>query len=444
MVTSATNTNSLSGVGSGIDTSALVTGLVNADSGTLNALKTKQSSTQSAVSTLSDISTMLGSLQSAVDALTTASGVGTYTGTSSSPAVAISSTGSALPGSYTMSVTQLAKAQRTYSTTYASPSTAFGQTSTLNIQVGSGAATAINIDATDTLDKVAGKISAAGLRIGASVFFDGTKYRLQIRGLDTGKDSAITFSQTGGYDLGLSAPENTVQKAQDSIVKIDGFDVQRPTNQIVGAIQGVTLALTAETTAPVDVTIASDAGGLAAKIQSVVTTYNSVLSKINTAAGHGTAKASNSVLASDSTLRSISNRLSTTLQTIAGSGKYSTLGLVGLSLQRDGTLALDSGKLTAALSADPNAVTALFAGNGTTVGVMGTLSKAIKTFNQTGTGVLAQHTSDLQTRVTNMNDRVNREQDRLARYQALLQKEFAAMDTTVTANNSQLGYLSRL
>ena len=45
MVTSATNTNSLSGVGSGIDTSALVTGLVNADSGTLNALKTKQTST---------------------------------------------------------------------------------------------------------------------------------------------------------------------------------------------------------------------------------------------------------------------------------------------------------------------------------------------------------------------------------------------------------------
>ncbi len=81
----ADSTNSLSGVGSGIDTTSLISGLVNADSGRLNALKTKQTSTNSAVSTLSDISTTLGSLQSAVDALTTTAGVGSYAGTSSNP-----------------------------------------------------------------------------------------------------------------------------------------------------------------------------------------------------------------------------------------------------------------------------------------------------------------------------------------------------------------------
>jgi len=92
-----TAANSLTGVGSGIDTTSLITGLVNADSGNLNALKTKQSSTQSAISTLSDISTTLGSLQSAVDALTTASGVGSYSGTSSSTAIAISTTATPYP-----------------------------------------------------------------------------------------------------------------------------------------------------------------------------------------------------------------------------------------------------------------------------------------------------------------------------------------------------------
>ena len=70
-----TAANSLSGVGSGIDTTSLISGLVNADSGPINALKTKQTSTQSAISTLSDISSTLGTLQSAVDALSTASGV---------------------------------------------------------------------------------------------------------------------------------------------------------------------------------------------------------------------------------------------------------------------------------------------------------------------------------------------------------------------------------
>ena len=96
--------SSLSGVGSGIDTSSLISGLVNADSGRLTALKNKQTSTNSAISTLSDISSSLGTLQSAVDALSTASGVGSFSGTSSSPSIAISTTGNAQPGAYSMKV----------------------------------------------------------------------------------------------------------------------------------------------------------------------------------------------------------------------------------------------------------------------------------------------------------------------------------------------------
>jgi flagellar hook-associated protein 2 len=437
-----TAANSLSGVGSGIDTTSLITGLVNADSGPLNALKTKQTSTQSAISTLSDISSTLGSLQSAVDALSTASGVGSYSGTSSSTAIAVSTMGNALPGTYSMSVTQLAKEQRTYSNAQSSPSTALGMTGTLGLTIGTKTAT-VNIASTDTLDQVASKINAADARAGASVFFDGTSYRLQVRGLDTGKDNAITFSQSG-FDLGLNVAANTVQKAQNSIVNIDGFDVQRSTNQVVGAIQGVTLALTAQTTSPVDITVASNPTGLESKISAIVTAYNSLLGKINTAAGHGSTAASNTVLASDSTLRSITNRLSTTLQSVSGTGSYTTLGSVGLSLQKDGTLALDSTKLETALSADPSSVTKLFAGDGTTTGVMTSLSNAIKTYNQTGTGLLTMHSNDLQTRVTDYTDNITQAQARLDAYQALLQKEFTQMDTTVTANNSDLSYLVNL
>jgi len=435
--------SSLSGVGSGIDTQSLVSGLVDADSGRLTALKTKQTSTNSAISTLSDISTSLGTLQSAVDALSTANGVGSYSGTSSSPAIAISATGNAQPGAYTMNVTQLARSQRTYSSTYSSASTAVGQSGTLAIQIGTGTPASINIAGSDTLDQIASKINGAGARVSASVFYDGTDYRLQVSGLDTGKDNALTFTQTG-LELGLNVSANTVQKAQNSIVNIDGFDVQRSTNQVVGAIQGVTLALSQTTTAPVDVKIAADSQSLATKIQSLVTAYNSVLSKVNTAAGKGATKAANSELASDSTLRSISNRLSSALQTVNGTGKYNTLGAVGLSLQRDGKLALDTSKLNAAVSADPAAVTALLAGSSGSSGVMGAVSTTIKAFTQTGTGLLSQHQSDLQSRVKTMSDRVDREQDRLDRYRTLLQKQFSAMDTNVTSNNSDMSYLSKL
>jgi flagellar hook-associated protein 2 len=169
------------------------------------------------------------------------------------------------------------------------------------------------------------------------------------------------------------------------------------------------------------------------------------LSKVNAAAGHGTTAASNTVLASDSTLRGLTDKLSTVLGTQSGTGKYTTLGSVGLSLQKDGTLALDTSKLESALSDDPNSVTTLFAGNGgSTTGVMGALSKAIQTYNQTGTGLLTQHETDMQTRISDYTTSISSEQDRLDQYQALLQAQFTAMDTTVTSNNSDLSYLVNL
>jgi len=104
-------------------------------------------------------------------------------------------------------------------------------------------------------------------------------------------------------------------------------------------------------------------------------------------------------------------------------------------------LALDSTKLETALAADPSSITKLFAGDGTTAGIMSTLSKAISTYSQTGTGLLTQHTSDLQARITGYTGNINRAQDRLDAFQALLQKEFTQMDTTVTTNNSDLNFL---
>jgi len=440
---STTSANSLTGVGSGLDTTSLIQGLIQADSAPMNALKDKQTSTQSAVSTLSDIGSTLGQLQSAVQALTTASGVGSYSGTASSSAIAVSVSGNALPGSYTMNVKQLASEQRTYSNPSTSASTALGQSGTLSLTIGTNTSN-VTISNTDTLDQIAAKINASGARASASVFFDGTNYRLQVRGLDTGKNNAITFGQNG-FDLGLNTAANTVQSAQNSVVNIDGFDVERSTNQVVGAIQGVTLALTAPTTSPVSVKIATDASGLESKIKSVVTAYNSLLGKINSAAGHGSTKAGNAILAGDSTLRSISNKLADTLQTVVGTGKYNTLGSVGLSLQKDGTLALDTGKLESALSSDSASVTALFAGNGTgTSGVMNALNSAISTYNQTGTGLLNQHEDDLNQRIKDYTTNIQTQQDRLDQEQTLLQAQFQAMDTTVTSNNSDLSYLVNL
>src|SRR5690606_41908551 len=80
--------------------------------------------------------------------------------------------------------------------------------------------------------------------------------------------------------------------------------------RIGGAIQGVTLALTATTTGPVTVKVDADPNALRTKLEAVVNDYNAVVKAIHGAAGFGSVKATNPVLAGDSTLRTVTNRLS--------------------------------------------------------------------------------------------------------------------------------------
>jgi flagellar hook-associated protein 2 len=264
-----------------------------------------------------------------------------------------------------------------------------------------------------------------------------------VRGLDTGAENAVTLGETG-TNLGLSQPASLFQAAQDSSVLIDGFTVTRPTNQIVGALSGVTLALTAETTTPVTVTVASDPQGLQTKLQSVVDSYNAIVSKIHQTAGFGSTKGTDPVLQGDSTLRSITSRLTRVFQsTVAGSGTYETLGSIGLSLNRDGTLGVDATKLTKALQTDASSVTRVLAGAGDGAGAMDTLSSLVKGMTQSG-GVIDARKEALESRAKSLRERADREEDRLNRYADTLRKQFTAMDTTVASNNSQLEYLIRL
>lgn len=441
-----TGTITFGGVGSGMDTEGIVSGLIQADSGSLNALKAKQNDTDAAVSVLSNISSLLSTFRSSVNALADARNVGSYTATSSSSAVAASANGAALPGSYDVEVLALAKEQRNYSQTFATHDGALGMSGTLTLQVGSGTAVDIDVKATDTLDDIVSSINSKGGRFSASVFNDGENYRLQLRGLDTGAANAITIS---GLDLGLNDPGadglgGKVQAAQDSKVKIDGFTVSRGSNQVVGAIQGVTLALTQLTTSPIQLRVDTDPTALQSKIQSVVSSYNAVITKIHQTAGYGATAGSNAVLRGDSTLRTIAQQMSSAVLTqVTGGGTFGNLKDIGISLGRDGSLSLDSAKLSQAISRDASSVSNVLAGPGGGKGVMdimASLADGITTNN----GILGLRSDSLSQKSKQIGNRVTAEQDRLNRVAENLRKQFTAMDSTVAGNNAQLKYLQNL
>jgi flagellar hook-associated protein 2 len=433
------------GIGSGMDTESIVSALVGVERQGQTALQSKLAATSSSISNLSSISSLLSKLKAASDALDTTAEIGSYKATSSNAAIVASGSGLATPGKYSIQVEKLAKEARTYSNTIASVGSPLGQSGTLKLGVGSGTTQDIAIAGTDTIDDVIGKINAAGLRMTASSFYDGTSYRIQLRGMDTGAANSLSITETG-TTFGFGATPNTGQAAQDAEITLDGFAIKSASNQVTGAIRGVTLALTAETKEAVTVAIESDPSSLKTKLTALVDSYNAVISKVKDLAGNGTIKAKDPNLAGDSTLRSIASRLTSALQTIGGgTSAYKTLGSVGLAVDRSGKLALDSTKFDKAIAADAAGVSKLLAGTDATAagGVMSIVSNAVDVFTKSGTGLMAGRNDALTAATKRLQSRIDREEVRINRFAEQLRKQFTTMDTTVAAWNAQSTYLSQ-
>jgi flagellar hook-associated protein 2 len=433
--TSSTGAINFGGLASGLDTTSIISTLVAAESVPLTTLKTKGTNISSASATISTFSTTLATLATAATALSTASGFNAFTASSSAPAsVVATTTGNATGGSYDISVTQLAKAQRTYSNPQASSTSALGMSGTLSLGVGSDTPITLNITSDQSLTDIAAAISSSGARVNASVVFDGSQYRLQVAGLDSGAANAVTFGESG-TSLGLSTPANTYQNAQDAKMTVDGIAVTRPTNQVIGVIPGVTLALTGTTSSAASINVASDPTGLTTKLQTFVSAYNSAVSAMHFATGYGSTTASNPELANDPAIRSAMDQITQVLdQIVPGStGKYTTLGSVGLELQNDGSLSLDTDKLDAAVADDPTSVSKLFITDTTTgsTGVMSMLAKTIQGFTADQTSLLSGRIQSFGNETKEITDQETKMQTRIDAYQKTLQNQFAAMELIV-------------
>jgi flagellar hook-associated protein 2 len=428
------------GVGSGIDTESIISGLLGASRGPITRVQQQNAAVQSAVSSLSDIGNLLSKFKDAVSALDTISEVGSFKAASDSKAVVATAAGGAQAGSFKIEVTQLAAAYKAYSNPLgiSTPTEALGQSGTLGLSV-NGKSVDLNIDPTDTLDAVMNKINSSGLRVSATSFFDGSQYRMQVRGLDTGAENDVVVTETG-TSFGFSS--NVKSNGQDAKLLVDDFPVTSKTNQVQGVLAGVTLALTEKTTTPATVTVSGDAEGFQAKVKTLVDSYNGIINKIHADAGFGSIKASNSELSGDASLRSITSRLSSALGKTVGTGKFQSLRSIGVELNNNGTLKLNAAALEKALAEDPAAVTKVLAGDDASVKGLADSLADVATDMLSAKGLITTKKDGLATRQKALADRVLTEQARLDRMEEMLRKQFTEMDGAVAAAKAQGGFLN--
>lgn len=453
----ATSSISSPGIASGLDVNGIISKLMQIEQQPLNRLAAKEADYNAKLTAYGAIKGALSSLQTAAAALAATTTFNSKSvAVSDATVVTASASSVAAVGSYTLNVTQLAKFHTLRSTTdYALPTDTFN-TGTLAITVGGGTPVNITIaSSNNTLAGIRQAINDAHAGVTATILNDGTTNRLVLTSATSGAVGAIavaaTDSGSGGTNAlsGLdSASLLQTQPADNALFNINGIDIVRSSNTVTDAIEGVTFKLTKGTPAvPASATLTIDRNtdAVTSSIATFVKAYNDavVLLKKDSAFDAATKKAA--VLNGDSTVSLLQSQLSDLVHTsVSGiAGGISSLSNIGITVQRDGTLATDGVKLAAAL-ADPNQdVTGLF--TQTTVGNEGIAVRFNSVLKITigFSGLIASRTDGITTSIKEIGNSRDALNVRLARIEARYRAQFTALDTLMARMQQTSQYLTQ-
>jgi flagellar hook-associated protein 2 len=457
------------GIGSGLQLSDLLDNLTTAEKKRLTPITAAQTSYSAK---LTAYGTLQSALQTFADASTALSSTNTYGATTASSsntsAFSVTTGTGAAAGKYSVSVTQLASAQSLVSATQSSNKTALGATTTdntrtLTISQGDGSKP-LSIKLTDdqtSLTGVRDAINKAGGGVTASIVkVDDSSYKLVLSANNTGTNSEMTVSVTGddqlnniiGYNSSTGTGAMTENAtAGNAKLTFNGIDLERQSNTISDAQDGITLNLTGTTTTAATLTVAKDTSTATTAVQTFVDAYNklqdtfSSLTKFTaTSTNSDTADSTNGALLGDSALRTIQTRLKAAITGVSGSGSVSSLQSIGITTDPDtGKLEVDSTKLSTALTTNPNAVQTMMVGDGKTTGVMTNISNLNSGFLKTGTGTIANAQTAVNTTLKSLTEQYNKVNtsinDTIARYKT----QFTALDVSIQKLNSTADYLTQ-
>ena len=441
------------GIGSGLDISAIVSSLTSAyGAAQTNELSAEQTSLNAQVSAFGTFSSALSTLQATLSSLETPSSLAGFEATVADKTIASASTSSdAVPGQYSLEVQNLATAASLSSAPVASGDTVIG-TGTLNIAVGA-ASTSITIDSTnDTLSGIAKAINSATNNPGvtASVITTTAGARLVISGTVTGAANAISVSESGGgglaslvYPASGTTGLTQTQAAADANYSINGFPATSANNVVSGAISGVTLDLLGQSAAntPTTLTVSADTTAASTSIGTFVTAVNGVLAAIQSLAGYDASTQTAGPLNGNATLESFQNQLENILGQVKSGNTSGVASLADLGIAADantGQLDSNSTTLTNALSANLTAVGNLLGG---TNGIATQLNTLINQYSGPG-GLLSSVNQGLQSSLSNVSRQQTALQAELATYSATLTSQYNAMDAAVAALKETQTYLT--
>ena len=452
------------GVGSGVDTTALIDALVGSERTPREAALTARSTkVEARISGLAQVRAGLDGLVSALTTRTRGGQLGPLPASSDTAIVVARPTAGATPRLQpaTLEVRALAGGQTLIAAALAGKNAAVGQ-GVLTLRTGTmmpdgngsfafaggvGAAIEVHIGATDnTLGGLRDAINAAQPAIVASIIDDGSGARLVLKGATGAASAFIITADPAPGDVGLtrfvhmpgSSAMTAAFAAHDARLLLDGVPVTRGGNTVADLIPGVTLDLK-RIGPPVTIGVSRDGEGIKTAVRDLAATLTALGSLTASLVRPADAQSEGGPLAGDSALRRLRQQMTSLTATPVlpgAAGAPTRLADLGVVTARDGSLSIDEAILAATVARAPDAVDALLttltSGGGALKRIQTELAGSVSSSGATAPltrerAAVAAARATLTVRTTS--------------YRATLVRQYAAMEAAVAGSKSTQSFL---
>lgn len=234
------------------------------------------------------------------------------------------------------------------------------------------------------------------------------------------------------------------RKAQDAKIKLDGFEIELPSNTSSELIPGVTIDLKkADPGNELSLEIKEDTAKMTDKIDELVTNINEVIKFIKDQNALDENSDTSRTLGGDITLQTLESRLRSTVfagvKTDFGSRR---IGDLGLTFQRSGLLELDKDKFQAALNKNMKMVAQVVNGkytieNGKVNGFIDNLDTLVSDALRRPSGILTSRKDGLNSKIDQIDRRIETKERQIKRKEEHLKAKFARLEETISRIKTQ-------
>ncbi len=307
--------------------------------------------------------------------------------------------------------------------------------------------TTINISSTDSLQSLIGKINSANAGVQASEVNTGspiTPFRLVLNSDQGGTAGNLQFDTSNSP---LSLTQTTA--GQNALLLVGsgtgGFIASSATDTFSNVLAGADITLTGTSANPVALTVAQDPSALASSIQAVVNGYNAVVSNVASATAYNTTTNSAAVLEGNTAVLQVQEQLSNLVsgQLSGNSGSLvQSLADLGISVNQDGTLSLNSNTLSTLLATNPQDVQQFLSAANS--GLSTQFKNALTQLAGPNNSLLSNTTSALATNILNNEAQITQMNTQLTSEQNSLTAQFDQMEVTVAKLQANLSAISAI